>query len=135
MLPLKPVGAAMHNNLDTTLVTQTAKMAAATHGGRAKCLQRLIRLDLPVPKTVALSFTAVSKIANGELPDIEAVLAQFPKDALLCVRPSSEDADWGGPSAVLNIGMNDTSYMDLCAQLGDRGRNCDLHSVCSVLRN
>lgn len=118
MLHLKPVGAAMQNNPDTTLVTQTATMHGSTHGGRAKCLQRLVRLDLPVPRTVALSFNAVSKIANGELPDIEAVLSQFPKNALLCVRPSSEDADWGGPSAVLNIGVNDALYVDLCDQLG-----------------
>ncbi|MFT5796859.1 MAG: pyruvate,orthophosphate dikinase [Candidatus Azotimanducaceae bacterium] len=118
MLHLKPIGAAMQNNPDTTLVTQTATMAGSTHGGRAKCLQRLVRLDLPVPTTVALSFTAVSKIAKGELPDIEAVLSQFPKNALLCVRPSSEDADWGGPSAVLNIGMNDELYVDMCEQLG-----------------
>jgi pyruvate,orthophosphate dikinase len=118
MLRLKPIGAAMQNNPDTTLVTQTAIMAASTHGGRAKCLQRLVRLDLPVPKTVALSFNAVAKIAQGELPDIQAVLSQFPKNALLCVRPSSEDADWGGPSAVLNIGMNDAVYEKLCDQLG-----------------
>ena len=108
----------MQNDPDTTLVTQTATMAGSTHGGRAKCLQRLVRLDLPVPTTVALSFTAVSKIAKGELPDIEAVLSQFPKNALLCVRPSSEDADWGGPSAVLNIGMNDELYVEMCEQLG-----------------
>lgn len=108
----------MQNNPDTTLVTQTATMAGSTHGGRAKCLQRLVRLELPVPRTVALSFNAVSKIANGELPDIDAVLSQFPKNALLCVRPSSEDADWGGPSAVLNIGMNDALYVDMCDQLG-----------------
>ena len=118
MLHLKPIGAAMQNNPDTTLVTQTAEMSGSTHGGRAKCLQRLVRLDLPVPRTVALSFRAVSRIANGELPDIEAVLSQFPKNALLCVRPSSEDADWGGPSAVLNIGMNDDRYSEMCAQLG-----------------
>ena len=118
MLHQKPIGAAMQNNPDTTLVTQTATMAGSTHGGRAKCLQRLVRLDLPVPTTVALSFTAVSKIAKGELPDIEAVLSQFPKNALLCVRPSSEDADWGGPSAVLNIGMNDELYVEMCEQLG-----------------
>ena len=108
----------MQNNPDTTLVTQTAEMSGSTHGGRAKCLQRLVRLDLPVPRTVALSFNAVSKIANGELPDIDAVLSQFPPNALLCVRPSSEDADWGGPSAVLNIGMNDALYVDMCDQLG-----------------
>jgi pyruvate,orthophosphate dikinase len=99
-------------------VTETANMAANTHGGRAKCLQRLVRLDLPVPTTVALSFKAVKDIAQGQLPDIEAVLHQFPKDALLCVRPSSEDPDWGGPGAVLNIGMNQTRYELLCGQLG-----------------
>ncbi len=37
---------------------------------------------------------------------------------LLCVRPSSEDPDWGGPGAVLNIGMNDARYVDLCERLG-----------------
>lgn len=86
--------------------------------GRAKCLQRLVRLDLPVPSTVALSFKAVNEIASGALPDIAAVLDQFPQNALLCVRPSSEDPDWGGPGAVLNIGMNDARYADLCTQLG-----------------
>lgn len=108
----------MQNNPHTTLVTETAPIATDTHGGRAKCLQRLVRLNLPVPKTVAISFDAVHNIAQGELPDIDAVLSQFPDDALLCVRPSSEDPDWGGPGAVLNIGMNDARYKDLCAQLG-----------------
>ncbi|MEO0391586.1 MAG: putative PEP-binding protein, partial [Pseudomonadota bacterium] len=108
----------MQNNPNTTLVTATAPISTATHGGRAKCLQRLARLDLPVPPTVALSFDAVHNIASGHLPNIEAILKQFPKDALLCVRPSSEDPDWGGPSAILNIGMNDTRYQVLCDTLG-----------------
>lgn len=98
------------NNPNTTLVTADAPIAGETHGGRAKCLQRLVRLDLPVPRTVALSFTAVHKIAQGELPDVKAVDEQFPHDALLCVRPSSQDPDWGGPGAVLNIGMNDSRF-------------------------
>ena len=110
----------MQNNPHTTLVTQTANLAANTHGGRAKCLQRLVRLELPVPTTVALSFTAVKKIAQGELPDIDAVLRQFPEDALLCVRPSSEDPDWGGPGAVLNIGMNQTRFEQLHERLGEQ---------------
>ncbi len=108
----------MQNNPNTTLVTEIAPIATSTHGGRAKCLQRLVRLDLPVPSTVALSFKAVNEIASGALPDIAAVLDQFPQNALLCVRPSSEDPDWGGPGAVLNIGMNDARYADLCTQLG-----------------
>lgn len=112
------IGAAVQNNPHTTLVTQTAPIATNTHGGRAKCLQRLVRLDLPVPCTVALSFDAVHSIASGELPDIDAILRQFPDTALLCVRPSSEDPDWGGPGAVLNIGMNAVRYADLCETLG-----------------
>ncbi|WP_299283354.1 putative PEP-binding protein [uncultured Tateyamaria sp.] len=108
----------MQNNPNTTLVTATAPIATATHGGRAKCLQRLARLDLPVPPTVALSFDAVQSIASGHLPDIDAILRQFPQDALLCVRPSSEDPDWGGPSAILNIGMNDSRHGVLCDTLG-----------------
>ena len=102
----------------STLITATAPIEAANHGGRAKCLQRLVRLDLPVPRTVALSFAAVQQVAAGELPDIRAILAEFSEDALLCVRPSSEVPDWGGPSAILNIGMNDARYLSLSEVLG-----------------
>ncbi|MFK7837488.1 MAG: pyruvate, phosphate dikinase [Sulfitobacter sp.] len=119
MLHLNTRDAAVQNNPHTTLVTQTAPIANDTHGGRAKCLQRLVRLDLPVPPTVALSFTAVRDIAAGDLPDVDAVVAAFPKGVLLCVRPSSEDPDWGGPGAVLNIGINDASFERFSAQMGE----------------
>ena len=108
----------MQNNPHTTLITSKAPIAADTHGGRAKCLQRLVRLDLPVPRTVALSFDAVHRIAEGHVPDIAAILEQFDESALLCVRPSSEDPDWGGPGAILNIGMNDARYVDLSDKMG-----------------
>ncbi|MGB1208497.1 MAG: putative PEP-binding protein, partial [Paracoccaceae bacterium] len=101
-----------------TLVTPTAPMATPTHGGRAKCLQRLVRLDLPVPTTVALSFGTVQRIAAGAVPNIRQILEQFPDESLLCVRPSSEDPDWGGPGAILNIGMNDAQYVALSDRLG-----------------
>ncbi len=103
---------------DSVLITPTAPIANHTHGGRAKCLQRLVRLDLPVPTTVALSFEAVHAIANGGMPDLAAIVGCFAPDALLCVRPSSEDPDWGGPGAILNIGMNDARYVELCQSLG-----------------
>ena len=122
MVPLyaagEQTGAALQNNPHTTLITADAAIANATHGGRAKCLQRLVRLDMPVPRTVALSFDAVRRIGEGEMPDIAAVLEQFAPGALLCVRPSSEDPDWGGPRAVLNVGMNDAAYVDLSDTLG-----------------
>ena len=44
-------------------------MTAAAYGGRAKCAQRLIRLDMPVPTTVALSFAAVHELAQGHALD------------------------------------------------------------------
>ncbi|MFT4962195.1 MAG: pyruvate,orthophosphate dikinase [Paracoccaceae bacterium] len=108
----------MQNNPHTTLITSDAPVANSSHGGRAKCLQRLVRLDLPVPLTVALSFYTVHQIADGILPDLDAILEQFDSNALLCVRPSSEDPDWGGPGAILNIGMNDARYVHLCDRLG-----------------
>ena len=108
----------MQNNPHTTLITATAPIANNTHGGRAKCLQRLVRLDLPVPRTVALSFDAVHRIARGDIPDLEPILSCFDAGTLLCVRPSSEDPDWGGPGAVLNIGMNDARYIELCEVMG-----------------
>lgn len=100
-------------------MTKTAPMAADVHGGRAKCLQRLIRLDMPVPTTVALSFDAVRAIAAGELADLPQILRHFDDTPLLSVRPSSMDPDWGGPGAVLNIGMNDAKHAELCNALGE----------------
>ncbi|SDF46343.1 putative PEP-binding protein [Sulfitobacter delicatus] len=109
----------MQNDPNTTLVTPTAPIANDSHGGRAKCLQRLVRLDLPVPRTVALSFDAVQRIARGQMPDVQAVVDQFPDGALLCVRPSSQDPDWGGPGAVLNIGINDTLFEQYAETIGE----------------
>ena len=104
-----------------TAVTADAPITTSTHGGRAKCLQRLVRLELPVPRTVVLGFAAVRDIARGAPPDTAAILDHFPEDALLCVRPSSEDPDWGGPGAILNIGMNDARHAALCKTLGEEG--------------
>lgn len=115
-------GAAMQKNISfspVTLITPTAAMSPAVHGGRAKCLQRLIRLDMPVPTTVALSFDAVRAIAAGQLPQMDEVLAPFGDAPLLSVRPSSLDPDWGGPSAILNIGMNDGQLEALADRVGE----------------
>ncbi|MEP2530080.1 putative PEP-binding protein [Shimia sp.] len=108
------------NDPDITLITADAPVAANTHGGRAKCLQRLVRLDLPVPETIALSFDQVHRIAAGRVPDMAPILAPFADDQLLCVRPSSEDPDWGGPGAVLNIGMNGARLETLSERIGAR---------------
>lgn len=102
-----------HDSLGYTRIRRVAPIAVNTHGGRAKCLQRLIRLDLPVPETIALSFDAVRKLADGQPVDIKDLLHGFGDAPLLSVRPSSEDPDWGGPGAMLNIGMNDARHAEL----------------------
>ncbi|MGR3757685.1 MAG: putative PEP-binding protein [Tranquillimonas sp.] len=99
-------------------ITPTAPVSTAAHGGRAKCLQRLIRLGLPVPDTVALSFAAVRGIAAGHMPDLTALLSHFGPAPLVSVRPSSEIPDWGGPGAILNIGMTGARHCELAARLG-----------------
>ncbi|PZX15607.1 putative PEP-binding protein [Celeribacter halophilus] len=104
--------------LGFTRIRRVAPIAVNTHGGRAKCLQRLIRLDLPVPETVALSFDAVHHLAEGQKFDKQALLRVFGDAPLLSVRPSSEDPDWGGPGAILNIGMNDARHAELTASHG-----------------
>ena len=108
----------MDQNPHCTLITPDAPVTVETHGGRAKCLQRLVRLDLRVPRTVALSFDTVRSIADGGMPDLDLILAEFTPGALLCVRPSSEDPDWGGPGAVLNIGMNTDRVSEFAKTLG-----------------
>ena len=72
---------------DITLITQDAPVSVANHGGRAKCLQRLVRLDLPVPVTVALSFDEVHRIATGETPEVARILALLPRNnCYVCAR-------------------------------------------------
>lgn len=93
-----------------TTLTPTARLSVAQHGARAKCLQRLIRMGLPVPHTVALSFETVAGIAAGRSPDVAGLLSAFGSAPLVSVRSSSQDPDWGGPGAVLNIGMNDARH-------------------------
>ncbi|MPQ94593.1 putative PEP-binding protein [Thioclava sp. JE_KL1] len=97
-------------NADFVTLTPTASVDKARHGWRAKCLQRLIRLDLPVPKTVALPAETVRAIASGQVFDMAAIADCFGPQMLVSVRPSPENPEWGGPGTVLNVGMNDDMH-------------------------
>ncbi|MEY4983689.1 MAG: hypothetical protein RIR62_1955 [Pseudomonadota bacterium] len=91
---------------DFAEITPTARIQVPAHGWRAKCLQRLVRLDLPVPETVALPSATVRAIAAGHPVDVTAILSHFGAAPLISVRPSPANPDWGGPATILNIGMN-----------------------------
>ncbi len=104
--------------LDFTLITPTARVTSQTHGWCAKCLQRLVRLDLPVPATVALPAASVRAIAGGQVVDVAAILSNFGGDPLISVRCSPENPEWGGPASILNIGMNAAKHRALVQDHG-----------------
>lgn len=104
--------------LDYLEVTPSAAITTQGHGWRAKCLQRLVRLELPVPKTVALPAQTVRAIAAGHPVDARAILAHFSASPLISVRPSPENPDWGGPGTILNVGMNAERHATLVQRHG-----------------
>lgn len=106
-----------------TAITRTATITVDQHGGRAKCLQRLIRLNMPVPTTVALSFETVRKVGHGKMTDVGGILDFFGESPLVSVRPSAGGADWGGPGAILNIGMNEHRYGVMVKRRGEAVAN------------
>lgn len=99
-------------------ITPSARVATERHGWRAKCLQRLVRLDLPVPLTVALPCDTVRAIAAGTLPDTRTLIGLFGDEPLVSVRPSPADPEWGGPSTILNVGMNAARHAALTESHG-----------------
>ena len=108
------------------LISSTANISGNLHGVRAKCLQRLIRLGLPVPKSVALSIPFVNAIASGERIDLNGIVANFGLNPIISVRSSPLIGDWGGPSTILNIGMNRAMEQYYATVLGDKAAK-ELH--------
>ncbi|WP_284164056.1 putative PEP-binding protein [Frigidibacter sp. SD6-1] len=101
-----------------TEITPSSGIETVRHGWRAKCLQRLIRMELPVPKTVALPVEAVRAIAAGTPPDTRKLAGHFGPTPLMAVRSSPANPDWGGPNTVLNVGMNGERHAELAASHG-----------------
>jgi len=101
-----------------TEISPSAGISTPAHGWRAKCLQRLVRLDLPVPKTVALPAASVRAIAAGHGVDTQGVLSRFGDGPLISVRCSPVNPDWGGPATILNIGLNHKRHARLCETHG-----------------
>lgn len=100
-------------------ITPSSGVQTARHGWRAKCLQRLVRMGLPVPTSFAISADAVRAIAAGQMPD-RARLAHMidGADGLVSVRPSAVNPAWGGPGTVLNVGINSACHARLCQSRG-----------------
>ena len=108
----------MLENLNFELITPTAAIHRKLHGARAKCLQRLVRLGMPVPDTVAISIPSVRAIASGHQPEMARLLEYFGSWPVLSVRSSPMETDWGGPGTILNIGMNRSNEAFFASRLG-----------------
>lgn len=99
-------------------ITPSAGVDAARHGWRAKCLQRLVRMGLPVPHSYAISSDSVRAIAAGALLDSDQLATLFGPGGLVSVRPSAVDPAWGGPGTMLNVGINDERHAELVVTHG-----------------
>lgn len=103
---------------DFAEITPGARVSTEHHGWKAKCLQRLVRLDLPVPKSVALPAATVRAIAAGHGVDAAGILAAFGAQPLVSVRASPADPEWGGPATILNVGLNADRHIRLAETHG-----------------
>ena len=100
-------------------IAPAAAVDTVTHGWRAKCLQRLIRMQLPVPRSFAIPAATVRAIAGGRLPGADELRRLIDASSgLVGVRPSAMNPEWGGPGTVLNVGMNAACHDRLTATLG-----------------
>ncbi|MEL6583930.1 MAG: pyruvate, phosphate dikinase [Pseudomonadota bacterium] len=96
----------------------------AQFGERGARLARLARLGLPVPTGRLFSAELVSRIAEqGAEVAAGAIIAEkintLPPGALLAVRGSPPRTEWGGPAALLNLGITDARFPALVRRVGE----------------
>ncbi|MSU90100.1 pyruvate, phosphate dikinase [Rhodobacteraceae bacterium 2CG4] len=91
--------------------------AAEQFGARAERLARMAALGLPVPGATVLDFDTVRAIAEGaRVPAPDPSLGP-----VLALRGSAGDRRWGGPQAILNVGLCDAVLPALVERIGRRG--------------
>lgn len=113
----------MHDISEATEITPSGRIDRAHHGWRAKCLQRLVRMQLPVPRSFAISADTVRIIAQGRRVHPDTLRDVFAGSGLVSVRPSAVMPEWGGPGTVLNVGINDRLHAKLAEAIGRDNAN------------
>ena len=115
-------------------ITPSAPIGRETHGWRAKCLQRLVRMQLPVPPSFAIGADTVRLIAQGRAMPVDALRAIFAGSGLVSVRPSAAMPEWGGPGTVLNVGVNADLHARLAGQIGQTNADAVYLSFVQICR-
>ncbi len=100
-------------------LTSGADAPAEVYGARAATQVTLMGAGLPVPKAWGLSVDAVKAIANEDFPEEWPFLDELSTGCLVSVRASPLERVWGGPDALLNLGMNQATCNILKAPLGE----------------
>ncbi|MEM9851060.1 MAG: putative PEP-binding protein, partial [Pseudomonadota bacterium] len=108
----------MSSLLDIVEITAGAHLPAEHYGARAQTLGRLLAQDIPVPKGFAISTAAVRKLALGEPVDLSPLADIFAPGRLWSIRRAPQRREWGGPRALLNLGMTDANRAHLTDTLG-----------------
>ncbi|MFK5997463.1 MAG: PEP-utilizing enzyme [Rhodobacterales bacterium] len=101
-------------------LTAGADAPAEVYGARAATQVALMDAGLPVPKAWGLSVDAVKAIANEDFPTEWPFLDELSTGCLVSVRSSPIAREWGGPDALLNLGMNQATCNILKTPLGEQ---------------
>jgi len=102
---------------DFSAIHSDTPLDPARFGARGVRLSQLALLGLPVPEGIILSAGAVQRAVDGEMPDLPDGL----KGGLLSLRASPQEPEWGGPTAILNIGICDAALPELTTKIGETG--------------
>ena len=81
-------------------------VVAHRHGEKAAKLAGLAAAGITIPQSVAVSAESVGRIVSGDTEIIKEILAGLDNNALLAVRSSSLQSEWGGVPALLNVGIS-----------------------------
>ncbi len=100
-------------------LTAGANVPKDIYGARAATQVSLMDAGLPVPKAWGLSLDAVNAIANEDFPEEWPFLEELSTGCLVSVRVSPVAREWGGPDALLNLGMNQATCDILKVPLGE----------------
>jgi pyruvate,orthophosphate dikinase len=103
---------------DIAEITATADLPASEYGVRAEVLADLLKVEMPCPRGFAVSKAAVRRLAVGDVPDLSVFESVLKPGVLYSVRRSPEERNWGGPRAILNIGMNDQTRDIMARDMG-----------------
>jgi len=98
----------------------------AGFGLRANRLDRLAAAGISTPRAIALPACLIHRIAAGEQPPGESLLAAFPRDALLALRPSPLSPSAGGPRSLLWLGLSPRRLTGLAKRHGRRAAEAAL---------